>query len=82
MKLLDWNPQGARRRRLPRKIFRRTIDEEITEMGRTWREVKALENQRKRRKSFTGALFPFGTIGTESSQSSHVKLSNRQNLHI
>jgi hypothetical protein len=43
--VLDWNPQGARRRGLPRKTWR-TIEEEITETGNTWREVKA--NQRKR----------------------------------
>jgi hypothetical protein len=53
---LDWNPQGARRRGQPRKTWRRTTEEEIIEMGKTWREVKALANQRKRWRSFTGAL--------------------------
>jgi hypothetical protein len=33
-----------------------TIEEEITKMGKTWKEVKALENQRRRWRSFTGAL--------------------------
>jgi hypothetical protein len=32
---LDWNSQGARRRGRPRKTWRRTIEEEITEMGKT-----------------------------------------------
>jgi hypothetical protein len=54
--VLDWNPQGARRRGRPRKTWRRTIEEKITEMGKTWREVKALANQRKSWRSFTGAL--------------------------
>jgi hypothetical protein len=54
--LLDWNPQGARRRGRTRKTWRRTIEEEITGMGNTWREVKGLANQRKRWRSFTGAL--------------------------
>jgi hypothetical protein len=53
--VLDWNPQGARRTGRPRKTWR-TREEEITEMGKTWREVKALANQRKRCRSFTGAL--------------------------
>jgi hypothetical protein len=52
---LDWNPQGARRRR-PRKTWRRTIEEKITEMGKAWREIEALANQRKRWRSFTGAV--------------------------
>jgi hypothetical protein len=49
----DWNPQSARRRGRPSKTWRRTIEEEITEMGKTWRHVKALANQRKRWRSFT-----------------------------
>jgi hypothetical protein len=53
---LDCNPQGARRRGRPRKSWRRATEEEITEMGNTWREVKALANQRKRWRSLTGAL--------------------------
>jgi hypothetical protein len=53
---LDWNPQGARRRGRPRKTRRRTTEEEIIEMGNTWSEVKALANQRRRWRSFTGAL--------------------------
>jgi hypothetical protein len=52
---LDWNRQGARGGR-PRKIWRRTIEEKITEMGKIWREVKALANQRRKWRSFTGAL--------------------------
>jgi hypothetical protein len=55
-----------------RKTWRRTIEEEKTEMGKTWREVKALANQRNRLRSFTGV--PFGTKGTKSSQ---VKLPSR-----
>jgi hypothetical protein len=40
--MLDLNPQGARRRGRPRKTWRRTIEREITDMGKTWREVKAV----------------------------------------
>jgi hypothetical protein len=53
---LDWNPQGARRRGRRRKTWRRTIEEEITEMGKSWREVKVLANQKRTWRSFTGAV--------------------------
>jgi hypothetical protein len=55
MYVLDWNPQGVRRRGRSRKTWR-TTEEEITEMGKTCRKVKALADQRKRWRSFTGAL--------------------------
>jgi hypothetical protein len=32
--VLDWNPQGGRRGGRPRKSWRRTIEEEITKMGK------------------------------------------------
>jgi hypothetical protein len=51
---LDWNPQCAVRRGRPRKTWR-TTEEEKREIGKTWSEVKALANQRKRWRSFTGA---------------------------
>jgi hypothetical protein len=54
--ILDWNPQGARSRGRPRKTWTRSTEEEITEIGITWREVKSLANQRKRWRSFTRAL--------------------------
>jgi hypothetical protein len=53
--VLDLNPQGAKCRGRPRKAWR-TIEEEITVMEKSWREVKALANQRERWRSFTGAL--------------------------
>jgi hypothetical protein len=46
--VLDWNTQGARRRGRRRKTWGRTTEEKITEMGKTWREVKTLANQRIR----------------------------------
>jgi hypothetical protein len=53
-------PPSARRRGRPRKTWRRIIEEEITEMGKIWREVKALANQRRRWRSFTGTLCSVG----------------------
>jgi hypothetical protein len=37
---LDWNPQGYRRRGRPKKTWRRTIEDEIRNTGRSWNEVK------------------------------------------
>jgi hypothetical protein len=55
--VLYWNLQGAGRRTRPRITWGRKIEEKITEMGKTWRVVKALANQRQRWRSFTGSLY-------------------------
>jgi len=39
---LDWNPQGCRRRGRPKRMWRRTIEEEIRSTGRSWNEVKGI----------------------------------------
>jgi hypothetical protein len=53
---LDWNPQGARRRGRPRKTWKKTVEEEAAVMGKTWKEVKRLANNRTRWRCFTDAL--------------------------
>jgi hypothetical protein len=53
---LDWNPQGTRKRRRPKKTWRRSIMEEARREGKTWREVKRLAAGRSRWKSFVAAL--------------------------
>jgi hypothetical protein len=47
-----------------RKTWRMTIEEEMTETGKIWSEVKALANQ-SRLRSFTGPCVPLGTKGIE-----------------
>ena len=37
---LDWNPQGYRRRGRLKRTWRRTIEDEIRNTGRSWNEVK------------------------------------------
>jgi hypothetical protein len=37
---LDWNTQGARRCGRPRKTWRKTVEGEAREVGKTWNEVK------------------------------------------
>jgi hypothetical protein len=53
---LDWNPQGARRRGRPRKTWKKTVEEEAADMGKTWKEVKRLANNRTRWRGFTDSL--------------------------
>jgi len=38
--VLDWNPQGYRRRGRPKRTWRRTTEDEIGNTGRSWHEVK------------------------------------------
>jgi hypothetical protein len=39
---LDWNPQGYRRRRRPKRTWRRTIEDEMRSTGRSWNEIKGI----------------------------------------
>lgn len=54
--VLDWNPQGSRKRGRPKMTWRRTIQQEIQRTGRTWREVKQMAQNRIRWKLFVEAL--------------------------
>jgi hypothetical protein len=42
----DWNPQGARRHRRQRKTWITSVEEDIGQKGKTWREVERLANDR------------------------------------
>jgi hypothetical protein len=53
---LGWNPQGRRKRGRPRKTWRKSVMEEAQREGRKWREVKRLEADRSRWKSFVEAI--------------------------
>ena len=52
---LDWNPQGYRRRGRPKRTWRRTIEDEIGNTGRSWNEVKGTAGDRNAWKSFMDA---------------------------
>jgi hypothetical protein len=43
---LDCNPQGYRRRGGPKRTWRRTIEDEIRNTGRSWNEVKGMVGDR------------------------------------
>jgi hypothetical protein len=43
---LESTETNARRRGRPRKTWKETVEEEAAEMGKTWKEVKRLANNR------------------------------------
>jgi hypothetical protein len=43
---LVWKPQGNRRRRRPKRTWRKTIEDEIRNTGRSWNEVKGIAGYR------------------------------------
>jgi hypothetical protein len=53
---LVWNPQGAQRCERPRKTWRRSVEQEISEKGKTRREAKRLANERPKWKNFNPML--------------------------
>jgi hypothetical protein len=54
--VLDWKPQGTRKRGRPKKTWKRSVVEEAQREGRAWREVKWLAADRSRWRSFVKAL--------------------------
>lgn len=53
---LDWTPQGSRRRGRPAENWRRLTLREVTESGKSWREVKTLARDRTKWRSYIEAL--------------------------
>jgi hypothetical protein len=53
---LDWNPQGYRRRGRLKTTWRRTIEDETRNTGRSWNEVKGTAGDRSAWKIFMDAL--------------------------
>ena len=53
---LDWNPQGKRRVGRPKQTWRRSIDAELKEAGKTWTELRKIAPNRVRWKGVVVAL--------------------------
>jgi len=43
---LDWNPRGYRRRGRAKRTWRKTVEDEIRNTGRSWNEVKGIAGDR------------------------------------
>ena len=53
---LKWTPSGKRKRGRPLGIWRRTVDEEMREAGKTWNELSWLAQDCNVCRRFVGAL--------------------------
>jgi hypothetical protein len=53
---LDWNLQGYRRRGRPKRTWRRTIEDEIRNTGRSWNVVNGIAGDRNAWKLFVDNL--------------------------
>jgi hypothetical protein len=53
---LDWNHQGYRRRDRRKRTWRRPIEDEIRNTGKSWNKVKRIAGDCKAWKLFMGAL--------------------------
>ena len=60
---LKYMPEGKRRRGRPRQTWRRTVEAEIKERGKTWAELQRLANNRDQWKTFVAALHATGRQG-------------------
>ena len=56
--VMDWNPQGQRKRGRPKQTWRRSVHNEALREGKSWNEVKQLARNRIRWRSFVDALCP------------------------
>jgi hypothetical protein len=54
--VLDWNPQGQRKRGRPKQTWRRSVHSEAPREGKSWGEVKQLARNRIRWRRFVDAL--------------------------
>lgn len=55
-RVLDWNPQGNRRRGHPKKTLQRTVEEEALFAGKSWKEVKGLAKNQTSWRCFISVL--------------------------
>ncbi|XP_030748908.1 uncharacterized protein LOC115876993 [Sitophilus oryzae] len=53
---LEWNPQGKRKQGRPAQTWRRSILDELQQVGSTWKEAKTTAKNRTRWRAFTEAL--------------------------
>lgn len=53
---LEWNPQGKRSVGRPRITWRRTVEKEIKDSGKTWAQIKQMANNRVRWRGYVEAL--------------------------
>ncbi|KAL3866766.1 hypothetical protein ACJMK2_044042 [Sinanodonta woodiana] len=55
---LTWNPQGKRKRGRPRNTWRRDLDADVKQMGKTWGQLERLAQNRDAWRELVGGLCP------------------------
>ena len=56
--VMDWNPQGHRKRGRPKQTWRRSVHNEALREGKSWNEVTQLARNRVTWRRFVNALSP------------------------
>ena len=58
---LRWTPAGKRKRGRPKTTWRKTVETELSEMGFSWGEAKAIAKDKTRwKRDIVAALCPIG----------------------
>jgi hypothetical protein len=57
---LSWNPQGTRRRGRPKNKWRRDLEMDRSNIGKSWRELEILVKDRRTRNVIMTGLCPHG----------------------
>nr|XP_006821756.1 PREDICTED: uncharacterized protein LOC102803864 [Saccoglossus kowalevskii] len=55
---LTWNPRGKRKRGRPRNSWRRVMEADVKKMGRTWKELETLAQDRSAWRNLVDGLCP------------------------
>ena len=53
---MHWTPEGKRKRGRPKITWRRTVEKEIKEMGKTWEGIKFMAKDRQMWREHVAAL--------------------------
>ena len=53
---MHWTPEGKRKRGRPKITWRRTVEKEIKEMGKTWEGIKFMARDRQMWREHVAAL--------------------------
>jgi hypothetical protein len=60
---VSWNPQGTRKRRKPKNTWRRDLEKDRSNVGKSWRELEILAKDRRTWIVIVTDLCPMGAKG-------------------
>jgi hypothetical protein len=58
---LSWNPQGTRKRRRPKNAWRRNLEKDRTNIGKSWRELEIFAKDRRTWNVIVTGPCPYGS---------------------